>query len=288
MEKSKLVLGTVQLGMPYGVGNTSGQPDREEAFRILDYAYAGGINTFDTASAYGSAEALLGEWIASRSLEKDVYVITKIRGDAAEGVRADIESSLQRLQLEKLDGCLLHMPQAMHDPNTVGDLEEAKRSGVIAHIGVSIYEPQDALRAVEAGIEYIQVPYNVFDQRLDRTDFFQKAASAGSIVFARSVFLQGLLLMEPKNVPAHLFAALPHLERFRGLATAHGASPLQAALSYVLQRDGIDHVVFGVESLNQLNEILATKEMNEKLLEELNREFKHIDESILNPALWKK
>src|SRR5438552_1224712 len=107
MKKSKLVLGTVQLGMNYGVNNTTGQPNKEEAFSILDTAWEGGVNTFDTAVAYGTSEEVLGEWLSSRSLQGSVHVISKIKN-------SEVGDSLRALGVKKLDGCLLHSADDMN------------------------------------------------------------------------------------------------------------------------------------------------------------------------------
>lgn len=93
MNKSRLVLGTAQLGMKYGIANTSGAPAKDEAFAILDAALEGGINTFDTAAAYGESEGVLGAWIGSRAAKKDIYIITKIAGDDPATMRREIEAS---------------------------------------------------------------------------------------------------------------------------------------------------------------------------------------------------
>ena len=78
-DNKKLVLGTVQLGMKYGLCNTHGQPTQEESFSILDAALAAGIDTFDTAFAYGTAEDMLGAWMQERSLAGKVRVISKMK-----------------------------------------------------------------------------------------------------------------------------------------------------------------------------------------------------------------
>ena len=120
MIKSRLVLGTTQLGMQYGLNNAVGQPPKGESFAILDAALKGGINTFDTAFAYGSAEDILGEWIESRGVQNKVFIISKMKPHvlneypdgtkAADTVVMEIKRSLKRLKLQKLDGYLLHTP----------------------------------------------------------------------------------------------------------------------------------------------------------------------------------
>ena len=288
-DKSKLVLGTVQLGMPYGLANTTGQPSKEEAFEILDTAFEGGINTFDTASAYGSAEELLGEWIAARTIKKSVYIVSKVTGGSG-SIRSLIEQSLQRLHIEQLDGCLLHSSEHLCERDVMDDLQQAKQDGLVGHVGVSIYDEADAQKALDVGMEYVQIPYNVFDQRLDKTDFFDRATAAGVTVFARSPFLQGVLLMNPDAVPPHLSAARPHLERFIEISQRHNLSQLEAALLFAYSSRA-QHVIFGAESHAQVEEALAivkNKTMPVDLIEEIRESFQDVDRSIIEPRLWTK
>ena len=288
MEKSKLVLGTVQLGMAYGINNTSGQPDMVEAFSILDRAWESGINTFDTASAYGTSEEVLGKWIKSRSIENSVNVISKIKASPT-NVGQELRESLAKLHLKALDGYMLHSAADMDQKSVMEGLQAGKEKGDIKHIGVSVYEPREALEGVRAGFEYIQIPYNVFDRRLDKVGFFEKVAEKNMTVFARSPFLQGLLLMEPNSLPMHLSLAKPHIEQFRKIAVTHALSPLETALLYVDSHPGISHIIFGVETVAQLDEINAAwnkRDAHAECIRALSGTFVDVDESIVNPRAW--
>lgn len=297
--KSRLILGTAQLGMDYGINNRAGQPPKSEAFSMLDAAFSRGINTFDTAQAYGNAEEILGEWIKSRSLSGAVYVISKMKSHALNGaasrteeVEVEIEKSLRRLQLDAMDGCLLHSPRDMDIPHIINGLRNAQKEGLVKHIGVSTYQEVDALRAVDLGFSYVQVPYNVFDQRLDATDFFERAEEHGTTVFARSPFLQGLMLMKPEDIPSHLATARPYVQRFIEVTARHQLSPLEASLLFVLSRPGIDHVVFGVDTRLQLGELCsiasrhADAGLSKSLMSELRDVPHEIPYGIVNPSLW--
>jgi aryl-alcohol dehydrogenase-like predicted oxidoreductase len=291
MNKSRLVLGTAQLGMKYGVANTSAMPTQEKAFAILDAALAAGINTFDTATAYGNSEEVLGEWIKVRALKNKVHVISKIAGKSSAEVGREIDASISRLQLGQLDGCLLHTPQAMYDASVLEALRHAKKVGLVANTGVSVYDPEDALQALELGLDYIQIPYNVFDRRLDTTDFFDRAKKSSVTVFTRSPFLQGLLLMKPDTLPPGLSKSRPYLERFIEIATKHELSQLEAAVGFVNQHCRADHIIFGVDSVPQLSEMVAAfdKGVSGKApwIAELVTAFPSVDIAIIDPRLWK-
>jgi len=302
MNNSKLVLGTVQFGMKYGLNNLHGQPTREEAFSILDAALATGIDTFDTAYAYGTAEDVLGAWIRDRSLAGKVRVISKMKPHAlndypdgtkaSEVVQTELEKSLARLGVKSLDGYLFHSPHYIYMSHMVEGLREAKEAGLVKHIGVSIYDEGEALQAAELGVDYVQVPYNAFDQRLDATDFFDIAKKNKVTVFARSPFLQGLLLMRPSELPEHLAQLRPHLERFIAIAARHDLTQAEAAMRFVLGACRAGHIVFGVDTLSQLKEdigIANEQPVNENnLVAEIKEAFSALNHGAINPSLWGK
>ncbi len=260
----RMVLGTVELGMEYGIDGQA-RPAQGEAFAILDAALAAGIDTFDTASAYGNAEEILGEWIKTRNCADRVKIISKGSG------RADIGQSLKRLGLKAVDGYLLH-----NSKGSFAELQEAKRNGLAKHIGASVYKPEE----VRSEFEYVQVPYNALDRR------FEKAQD--TVVFVRSPFLQGLLLMNPADVPPHLASARPYVEAFQKIARQFGLSPLQAALLFVLHAHPTNLVVFGVKTLQQLSEIIEaahTPLPNGYLV--AVRALPVPPDTVTNPTLWK-
>ncbi|MEK7531878.1 MAG: aldo/keto reductase [Patescibacteria group bacterium] len=302
-KKTKLVLGTVQLGMKYGLNNTDGQPTKEESFSILDAALAAGITTFDTAYGYGTAEDILGAWISNRSLSGNVRIISKMNphvlNDYPDGtkatdvVRMELEKSLARLHVESLDGYLFHSPYYIYLRHMVEGLQKVRETGMVKNIGVSIYDEAEALQAVELGVDYVQVPYNVFDGRLGRTEFFELAKKNKVTVFARSPFLQGLLLMQPDQLPAHLAHLRPHLERFIGIAKRYQMSPVEAALRFVDVKCPADYIVFGVDTTAQLKEDVGIMAVPSSTIEsiwiaEMREVFKDINHGAVNPSLWSK
>lgn len=303
LQKSKLVLGTAQLGLKYGLNNTHNQPTQEESFSILDAALAAGINTFDTSYAYGTAEDVLGAWIQDRSLAGNICVISKMKPHAlndypdgtkaADIIRTEIEKSLKRLHLESLDGYLFHSPYYIYLRHVVEGLKKVRDMGLVKNIGVSIYNEDEALQAAELGVDYVQVPYNIFDQRLDATAFFGLAKKNKVTVFARSPFLQGLLLMRPDQLPEHLSYISPYLERFIKIIKQHRLSPTEASLLFVEAHCPADHIVFGVDTLSQLQEDIAIVKNSVPAAEgdwvrEIEDCFKNFNHGVVNPSLWSK
>jgi aryl-alcohol dehydrogenase-like predicted oxidoreductase len=256
-------------------------PSKSAAFDILDAAYAGGIDVFDTAPTYGSAEEILGEWITTRALKNKARVISKLKANTHD-VQFEIEKTLQRLTVDRLDGYLLHSAKDLDDERTVEGLRVVKKAGLTEHIGVSIYTDAEAEKAFAKGMEYVQVPYNVFDRRFENTH------EKGAVIFARSPFLQGLLLMEPSTIPEPLAAARPLVSRFREIAQAHGLSPAAAALFFSHEKSGAAYTVLGAETAAQLKENVSLQAPAdaERFLQEIEDAFPEVPESIVNPSLW--
>lgn len=273
----KMVMGTVQLGVDYGINNTAGKPKRDEALRMLNFAYKNGVRVFDTASAYQTAENILGEFAGN----KKVKIVTKCNN------LSELEESLSVLKRKFVDGALLHEPAGIKN---IKFLIEAKKKGLAKNIGVSVYNPKDALTAAKKKeIDYIQVPYNIFDQRLDGTNFFELAKKNNKKVFARSVFLQGLLLMPGSKIPDHSKAVKKYLHKFDEIVFRHGFSRKQAALLFLVDNENIDYVVFGADSREQIKELVLiakSKKNFKNCAEELRKEFKDVPEYIISPNLW--
>lgn len=292
---SKLCLGTVQLGMKYGVNNELGrQPTEEESFAVLRAAKKGGVEFLDTASAYGEAETLLGRFDVENV---GFHVISKLRPwgqqeTSEEAVLLEIESSLQRLKMKRLYGYMLHRSEDMQNEEIVHGMILARESGYTEHIGVSVYEPEEALSVVQSGVwDIIQIPYNVLDQRLDETDFFEIAKKNHVTVFARSAFLQGLLLMDPEHLPIHLQKARPYIEKFRQIIAKNHYTPEEGAILYSYCHPGIDYVVFGVDTEKQLVkniEVCKKAEDFNACWKELDGVFSGLPREIIVPSLWQQ
>ena len=289
---SKLCLGTVQFGMHYGIHNTLGrQPTAEEVFGILDAALDTGIRMFDTASAYGTSEELLGCYgLAARGGQIISKLHPAVDGERRD-VRDEIQRSLTRLSVTNLYCYMLHRVEDLDDASVMDAMEDAKARGWTDKIGVSIYSPEDAMRAAEdSRIDVIQVPYNVLDQRLDDCGFFAYAKENRKEVFARSSFLQGLLLMSPADAEEKVAGSGVYVERFQSMVAEDGFLPREAAMLYALCHVGISYVVFGVDTSAQLREntsLLSRCCAFSATYKKLHGAFRDIDVNILEPQRWK-
>ena len=160
----KLVLGTVQFGLQYGV-NSAGRPSQETVKSILNKAAKGGITTLDTSSAYGNSEEVLGESIAPSELFNIVSKYPK--GETRVGEM--FSGSLKRLKVDRLYGYLLHHFEVYkNNPAVWDEFVALKESGKVQKIGFSLYTPEELEFIQKNGspFDLIQVPFNIFDKKL--------------------------------------------------------------------------------------------------------------------------
>ena len=261
----RLVLGTVQFGLAYGVSHQGGAVSRSEAADILTFATKSGIRTLDTAAAYGESESVLGELL---DVNASLGIVTKtvpIRTDALAtsditAIDEGFRRSLVRLRRDRVSALLVHDSRDLLASG--GDrlwtlLETYRADGLAARIGVSVYDATE-IEAVLARypVELMQLPASVFDQRLVLDGTLERLASRGVAVHIRSLLLQGLLLMAPEALPASLAAAVPAMRRWRKACVAESVTPLAAALAFGMAQP-VEGLVIGVHSRMHLMECLA-------------------------------
>ncbi len=295
-----LCLGTAQLGMKYGINNKVGKLNEETVFDILDNAIVKDIKVIDTASIYGEAEKIIGKYLSKNAVGKNIKIISKQcdvvdkmnTSDIEMTIRKELERSLSHLQRQYLDGYLLHSYREVDNMETLKVLQSLKNEGLIRNIGVSVYEVDEAEKAIEGGqIDYLQMPCSIFDQRGLKTGIFTKAKENGVTVFTRSAFLQGLLMMKKEEVPDYLKGLIPYLDKFEELLINYGLERRHAIIKFILANPLIDYMVFGVETREQLDEILREKEtekLPEEFVTEVKQEFNNISPNLILPIHWGK
>ncbi len=294
--RDNFCLGTAQLGMPYGLANEEGQPDLEEAKRIVQAADENGICYYDTAQSYGTSEQVLGKTFATLASRNHIRCVTKLHPDfrfsTPESLMEVVEGSLRRLGLNSLWGLILHRVENIDDwPSLVQAAERCKAQGLIRYFGVALYEPGDAVRfAREPYIDIIQVPFNVLDRRLIDNDFFPLAKTGGKQVFTRSVFLQGLMLMTKSQINRKRMEwTTEYLVGLHTFVQANGLDLKTFAVKAVAQRVPEAVLVVGLESHRQLLENLILFDappVSEDLVQAWWGELPRYPDKLLNPSLW--
>lgn len=286
----KIALGSVQWGMKYGVANASGKPDAGELTRMLMAARTAGVSLIDTAFQYGDAENVIGELSAQAAAFEIVTKTARLGPETGvSGVAAAFRTSLERLRRGAVYGLLVHNPDILLSPDADAFwnvLEQAKSEGLVRKIGVSVYDPEQ-LKIITQGrqIDLVQLPCNIYDQRFIRTGAITALKSAGVEVHLRSAFLQGLLLMDTVQLPAHFDPIRAHHAAFRTWCADHGLTPVEAALRFALVQSGADKVLVGAETEAQLREILAVADRES--CPHIPDEFEISAVEFINPSHWK-
>ncbi len=262
MRVPALTLGTVQLGMPYGIGEARGGIGAGAAEAILDEAWARGIQGLDTARAYGEAEALIGRWLRARRPQPPPFIVSKFpplaAGDGADAVARALDATLRDLGLERVDLYLAHRGADLLEPGVADALVRFVTSGKIGAFGASIYDAAEGLRLLDIpGLAALQLPLHLANMEAADSSLLESAARRGVAVFARSVFLQGLLLAVPERLDRRLAAAAPTLQALDRLAQRSGTTRAALALAAVRTLPSVASIVVGVDSAAQLGEILS-------------------------------
>lgn len=285
---NKLAIGTVQFGCSYGISNKTGQVSIDSAKEILAYAKSAEINVLDTAIAYGDSEICLGQigiknWkVVSKLPELPIGV-----DNVQKWAKDSLEGSLSRLKTHQLYGLLLHRPQQLLSPKgqeIYESLNLLKADGLVNKIGISIYSVYELDELFgRFSFDLVQAPFNILDRSLERSGWLSRLKSEGVEVHIRSIFLQGLLLMNSSTRPVYFERWNPLWIEWEKWLLKSELNPLQACLSFVLSNPDIDRVVVGVESLHQLQEILAVKTATfDTVPDKLSCE----DPDLINPARW--
>lgn len=289
----KLALGTVQFGMPYGISNSSGQTPQSEAARILEVAQKHGVSLLDTAAAYGDSEAVLGECLHGKTSFKIVSKTAACESSSItenECLRFDqvLLRTLARTRQPSLYGLLVHQVDDLFKPGGSRLFERllaARDNQLVEKIGVSVYSAADIDAVLERfKVDIVQVPINLLDQRLLHSGHLSKLKDRGIEIHARSVFLQGLLLMEPDGLPTFFNPVRPVLQSYHEKLNICGYTPLDAALGFVKNIAEVDAILVGVVTASQFEEVVAAY-MKHPLLDYAQWAYTG-DTRMLNPGLW--
>lgn len=292
---SRFMLGTVQLGLPYGVANQTGQPNYDLALRMIARAIEGGVNCFDTAAAYGTSEEVLGRALLELNVADQVTVVTKVlpcgkipTNEARALIHKSIDQSRRLLRLECLPIVLFHREiDAIHLPI----LKEFQDQKSVGQLGVSCDNfPGPAIQfAKDEQISALQIPANIVDRRHQDSGLFHECQSQKVILFIRSAYLQGLLTMPENQIPEALSPIVPVRHALSDVAANAGISLSELALRSILSKPEVTSVVVGAETIEQIDQNLKMFErgpLDGELLKQIDALSFALPEKIITPSQW--
>jgi len=281
----KLVLGTVQFGLKYGVNNQKGIPNDYEISSILQHAKANSINILDTASAYGNAEIRIGELSSD-----DFKIVSKFSNVFSKyELNNQLKNSLDNLKKDTIYAYLAHNADHLIEyPILWHELLLQKQKGRISKIGYSLYNPEqlEILLKLEMIPDIVQLPYSLLDRRFE--PYFENLKSLGVEVHIRSVFLQGLYFIELNKLPLKLESLRNELSQLKEICLENNISIGSLSINFVNNNPQVDKVVIGVDSLEQLikNLNFLYESKSKKDLTEMVKSIKIASSEMLNPSNW--
>lgn len=298
LDISLFTLGTVQLGIDYGIVGSTQKPTQDAAFAVLDEAAKLGVSTWDTANNYGDSETVIGNWISGNRGARP-NIITKIGPldhSSRDALRDDIlrqtEKCCKDLQVESLDMLMLHdFNDYAKNPDVCTKVfSELKASGVIKTSAISTYSEYDYRVIADSEFDATQIPLNVFDWGKIESGETEALEKAGKAVFTRSVYLQGLVFMNPENLPEKMAFCKPTLEKYQALCREFEVSPAVLALSYVLSVPAVTSVVLGCQTPEQVasncDMIAGRLELTAAHMDALRKAFADTPRRVLDPRIW--
>ncbi len=288
----KLGLGTAQFGMRYGVGNSQGKTPLQEVKNIIIHASDVGVEYIDTAYLYGNSEKVLGQCLPA---EHHFKIVTKTPAlnslPSQEHIREayldKFNQSLQDLKQDAVYALLVHDAEDLlseKGDHLYGALQKIKAVGGCYKIGVSAYDRNRLDEVLDRyELDMVQLPLNVFDQRVLADNYLGALKSRNIEVHVRSVFLQGLLLMPINKWPECFAPIRAHAKRYQDFAAESTLSLIEAALGFAAGVAQVDQVICGVNTLAQWQQLCESWQV---LNPALFSQFALDDVDYLDPRRW--
>ncbi len=296
LQVSEISLGTVELGMDYGIApvGADARPDAAGAERLLNRALDLGINFIDTARLYGESEAIIGRVLSGRRREfvlaskvPSFHAESLTAGELRARVRSSVEESLRALRTDVIDLMMIHSApsEVILGGEVIGALEELRDEGSIRFVGASVYGEEAALLAIRSDrYDALQIAYNLLDRRPEK-QVLAEAQAAGVGIVVRSVLLKGALTHRWRQLPEALTGLRSAAARVEELANGETA---ELAYRYVLNNPLIHTALVGTCRLDEL-EATVRYASRGPLPEEVDSQIRAIsvgDEAQLNPGTW--
>lgn len=276
---SRLTLGTAQFGKWYGIANEKGKVPDAEVFDILKLAYDNNL-ALDTAMDYGNAEELIGNSGLKFS------ITTKIQLEQNTDIEKEVNNSLIRLKADKLSAILIHNPESIFNLECKKNLDilfKLKSSKFVDMIGISMNSINILPEILDkCEIDIVQLPSNILNQQIFTSGLLDLIRSRNISLQIRSIFLQGLLLMDSEKLPDEFEILRPELLNLKKIAYENNTTIQKIALGYAKFLNP-NNIIVGVDSLYQFKQII------DSYMEDCpNIDFKQFasEKEILNPAKW--
>ena len=295
-ELSNFGLGTVQFGLDYGFTKRKTQ---EEVNDILNVAVENDINLIDTAREYGDSEEKIG--VFNKEFDNDFVIATKLSliddlsnlsySFLKNHIQQSVSDSLSNLNLDNIPILQLHQVDMglYNNSDFWSCIKDIKQDKLIDNFGVSVYDTDDTQFLLDNHgdiIDFIQIPYNIFDRRFD--SIFEQIKINNIDVISRSTFLKGIIPSPVDNIPSELNDIIPYKLKLESASENAGVRVDELATLFVYYNKNISSTIFGVNSPEELkNNIDTIKQFDESILDEIDFNELSISEvKLIDPRQW--
>jgi aryl-alcohol dehydrogenase-like predicted oxidoreductase len=283
----KLVLGTVQFGLDYGINNSGGKPSLEKTNQVLNQAYLAGIKELDTADAYGNSTEVISKYLANNPTQP-FKLMSKFINNGGKKILDYFNHSCELLGVDHLEGYYFHHFEDFKLFNEQSVVRKLKEEGRLKKLAVSLYSLEDLKLAVESSdVDLIQIPFNLFDCSEEKRKLLIRAKDLGKMIYVRSVFLQGLFFKDIKSLPERLLPLKENLTLLNNIAKTHQLSLEDLCLGFINNQSFVDKIIIGVDSVEQLNKNINSAKIlisNELTNEIYNIKIDH--PNLIDPVNW--
>ncbi len=287
-----MILGTVEIGLAYGINNHCGKPNNIQAYDILKTAWNGGIRELDTAAGYGESESIIGRFQIEHKVKFSIDTKLPVSLEQDQ-YKSQFDVSCRKLSVDKINTLYLHSFEQCKNSSILEFLKDLKDMDKIRNIGISIYEPEELEYIIDnlPIVDTIQFPFNIFDNyRWKANGLLSRAKKANKILNVRSVFLQGLIFKSVDDEFVRQLGISSYIEKINKLCKRVGISVQKLAYKYVSNFTEIDNIILGCQNSDEVKENLniekSSYKISEKLIAELEYDMLNIPIVAIDPRRW--
>jgi aryl-alcohol dehydrogenase-like predicted oxidoreductase len=286
MFKKKIVLGSANFSSGYGLRKSKGisVKDLNKIYKIL---IRNNINSIDTAFSYPESE----KKISSSKLKK-LNISTKIsflnyNKKSSVPILNLVKKSLKKFKKNFFYSIYFHNSKDLFGPNGkkfYEDIVQLKKKKLIKKIGVSVYSPEELKKLLKNYyFDIVQIPINVFDRRFLKKNYLQKLKKKGIEIYARSIFLQGILLLNKKSLPKYFKKWSKIFQKWDEWNINNHQKKILTCINFVKKIKYLDKIVIGVSNSEQMKEIIKLTRI--KKIKYPKKIFS-TSKSLVDPRLW--
>lgn len=278
-----IILGTAQFSDNYGMYNCS--KPLTEKFQILDKVIHYNCHGIDTALDYDKSQTNIGNWLSKNQYNTKIY--SKIKGARdINQMYLSFEKCLKQLKIDKLEGLLFHNQDDWQYDETKILAKNLLKSNKVGSIGLSIY---DEYAIPDNRINFLQIPGNLFNQKILKSKKLHKFINGGGLIHVRSIFIQGLLLMDLEKIPSNLKKLYQPLQEFHLLCKKTNHDPITIATNFIKEFLPSFKLVIGVDSPTQFDQIIKkiNAEIEPNTLSKAIKIGEKYKDNLWDPRNWK-